>query len=56
MKTARSGVALEVELGLERGELAAERVARTRDVEQSEVVAVEHDQPGAGAEHGRAAA
>jgi hypothetical protein len=44
------GLALEVEFGLERPDLAAERVAPHGHVEQVEVIAVEHDQPGAGAE------
>src|SRR5439155_12398238 len=40
----------EVEVGLERADLAAERVAPRDDVHDAQVVAVEHDQPGARAE------
>src|ERR1700722_13681922 len=43
----------ELEIGLERGDLATERVAAHRDVDEPEVVAVEHDHAGAGAEHRR---
>ena len=44
------------QVGLERADLAAERVAAAGVVGQAEVLAVEHDHPGAGAEHRRAAA
>ena len=40
----------QVEVGLEAGDLAAVRVSRNLDVDEPEVVAVEHDQPRAGAE------
>ena len=41
-----------LEVGLERRDLASEGVAPHRDVDQPEVVAVEHDHPGARAEDG----
>ena len=44
----------ELELRLEGVHLAAERVAPRDDVHDAEVLAVEHDQPGARAEHRRA--
>ena len=49
MKTARSGSlpSPDVEVGLEAAHLAAERVAPRPVVAQTEVVAVEHDHPGA---------
>ena len=52
MKTARTGssIAADVEVGLEERDLAAERVAPHHDVDEAEVVAVEHDHPGARAE------
>ena len=52
MKTARSGSSspAQLEVGLERRDLPAERVAPHRDVDEAEVVAVEHDHPGARAE------
>ena len=56
MNTPRSGPAadaLEVEVRLEALDLAAERVAPGADVHHAEVLAVEHDQPGAGAQHGQ---
>ena len=37
----------ELEVGLERGDLAAEGVPAHREVDEAEVVAVEHDHPGA---------
>src|SRR5918912_288433 len=40
----------EVQVGLEGVQLAAERVALRDDVHQPEVLAVEHDEPGARAE------
>src|SRR3954454_12650346 len=46
----------EVEVGLERADLAAERVAPGLDVHQPQMVAVEHDQAGARAQHRRAGA
>src|SRR4051794_24908531 len=51
----RVAEAAHVEVGLEAAHLAAECVALGADVEQVEVVAVEHDQAGAGAEDGGAA-
>src|SRR3954454_20089250 len=48
--------ARDAEVGLEGADLAAERVAAAGVVGQAEVLAVEHDHPRAGAEHGRAAA
>jgi hypothetical protein len=48
--------ALEVELGLERVQLTPEGVAADAHIEQAEVVAVQHDQAGAGAERGAPAA
>ena len=53
MKTPRSGlvVAGELEVGLEARDLPPVRVARDLEVEHAEVVAVEQDHPGAGAEH-----
>ena len=57
MNTARSGPdPPRLEVGLERSHLAAERVAPARSRRAAEVVAVEHDQAGAGAEHGLARA
>ena len=52
MKTARigSGSPGELEVRLERGHLAPEGVAADAEVDQPELVAVEHDHPGAGAE------
>src|SRR5262245_6949707 len=47
----RPALAGEVEVGLERGDLAPEGVPPYRDVDEAEMVAVEHDHPGAGAEH-----
>src|SRR3954470_17389666 len=44
--------AVDREVRLERGDLAAERVALDGDVHETEVVPVEHDHPGAGAEDG----
>ena len=46
----RLGLPFDVEIGLERRDLAAERVAPHRQIDESEVVAVEHDHPGARAE------
>ena len=53
MKTAWNGSSKPVErdLALEAADLAAERVALAAHVEHAEVVAVEHDHAGAGAEH-----
>ena len=48
----RLGVALQLEVGLEARDLAAVGVAPHDDVQQPEVLAVEHDHPGAGAEDG----
>ncbi len=51
MKTASHRLAAgELELGLERRHLAAERVPADGDVDEPEMVAIEHDHPGAGAE------
>ena len=46
----------DVEVLLERADLAAERVAHAQRVHAAEVLAVEHDHPGARAEHGLAGA
>ena len=43
-------LALEGELGLERRQLTTERVAADLDVEDTEVVPIQHDHPGAGAQ------
>src|SRR5213592_1086676 len=43
----------DVEVGLERAHLAPERVAAGADVDQVQVIAVEYDQPGAGAKDRR---
>ena len=53
MNTARSGSLSpgQLEVGLERRHLPAEGVPADADVDEPEVVAVEHDHPGAGAEH-----
>ena len=48
--------ALHVHVLLEAADLAPEGVAARLDVHQAEVGAIEHDQPGAGAEHGPSAA
>src|SRR5215831_3185767 len=48
----RPALAGKLEIGLERGDLAPEGVAAHRDVDEAEVVAVEHDHPGARAEDG----
>ena len=56
MNTARTGAPSmpgDVEVGLEGADLAAERVAPAQRVHAAEVLAVEHDHPGAGA-RGRA--
>src|SRR5215218_10113656 len=50
----RVAAARELEVGLERGDLAAEGVSAHAHVDETEVVAVEHDHPGAGPEHRRA--
>src|SRR5262249_2010751 len=47
----RPALAGELEVGLERGDLAPEGVPAHREVDEAEMVAVEHDHPGAGAEH-----
>ena len=47
--------AVEQQLGLERRQLAAERIAAHVDVEHTEMVAVQHDHSCAGAEHRLAA-
>src|ERR1700749_3698913 len=41
---------VQIDIGLERPDLAAERVAARRDVEDAEMLAVEHDHAGARAE------
>ena len=59
MNTARTGgpsMPGMSQVGLERADLAAERVARAGVVGQPEVLAVEHDHARAGAEHRRAGA
>src|SRR5690349_11396923 len=48
----RRGLADDVELGLERRNLAPEGVPPHRQVDQPEVLPVEHDHPGARPEHG----
>jgi delta 1-pyrroline-5-carboxylate dehydrogenase len=54
MKHGVDVVAVDRQVGLERVHLpAAERVALGAHVEHAEVVAVEHDEPSAGPEHGR---
>ena len=50
----RSVDAGDLEVGLERADLAPERVAPAGVVGEPEVLAVEHDHPRAGAQHGRA--
>ena len=47
---------VEIEVGLEGAQLTPERVALGADVEHSEVIAVEHDHPGARPEHRRTGA
>src|SRR5436190_2088272 len=47
----RAALAGKLEVGLERGDLAPEGVPPHRDVDEAEVVAVEHDHAGARAEH-----
>src|SRR5262249_43083435 len=48
----RPALAGKLEVGLERSDRATEGVAPHRDVDEAEMVAVEHDHPGARAEHG----
>ncbi len=58
MKTACTGppvTPVELDVGLEGAQLAAERVARGADVEQAQMIPVEHDHARARAKHWRAA-
>jgi hypothetical protein len=47
--------AAHLEIGLERAQLTPECVALRADVHQTEMLAIEHDQPGARSQHGRPA-
>src|SRR5438477_4558358 len=47
----RRALPRQIEVGLERRDLAAERVTPHLEIDEPEVVPVEHDHPGAGAEH-----
>ena len=51
MNTASQRRAFEQQLGLERRKLATERIAAHRDIEDAEMVTVQHDHSRTGAEH-----